>query len=271
MPFVSNGQANIAWDEQGSGDPVLLVMGHRYPRQMWFRVAPVLAEEYRVITFDNRGAGQTTTAATSWTVEDMAADAVAVMDAAGVERAHVYGVSMGGGIAQVIALDYPDRVGALVLGCTASSKATPGMTKLQVLGKTLPHLFGGQVARTTAVAKVLLYGSAQQAALIDEDVAMLLSVPSPKGGAKIQQLAINGFVGTAARLSSITAPTLVIHGNEDVVVPLSAGRFLAEHIPGAELVVLDGAGHTYLTDKPVESNEVVRRFLEAHALADLAP
>jgi len=104
MPFVENAGARIYWDEEGQGAPVLLIMGLGYPSQMWYRTRPLLAERYRTIAFDNRGVGRSDVPAGPYPIPLMASDAAAVIDAAGVESAHIYGVSMGGMIAQEFAL-----------------------------------------------------------------------------------------------------------------------------------------------------------------------
>src|ERR1700689_228593 len=120
MPFVQNQGAKIYWDEQGSGEPLLLIMGLSYPSYMWHRTRPVLANRYRTIALDNRGVGQSDVPPGVYSIALMASDAASVLDAAGVGSAHVFGVSMGGMIAQEFALQYPKRVRSLILGCTAS-------------------------------------------------------------------------------------------------------------------------------------------------------
>src|SRR6202043_1906186 len=108
------------WEEQGDGEPLLLVMGFGLSSDAWVPMLPLLGG-FRVIRFDNRGTGGSGPCGDDFTVETMAGDATAVLDAAGVERAHVHGVSMGGMIALSLALDHPDRVGSLLLGCTPAA------------------------------------------------------------------------------------------------------------------------------------------------------
>ena len=122
MPFTLRDGVKIHWEEKGEGTPVLLIMGHRYRSAMWYPILPALTAAHRTIWFDNRGAGHSGYSR-KLTVGEMAADAFAVMDAAGVERAHVFGVSMGGGIALEMAIQRPERLTSLILGCTGALTA----------------------------------------------------------------------------------------------------------------------------------------------------
>src|SRR5580658_2863613 len=119
MPFADNQGTKIYWDEQGTGAPILLIMGLGYPSAMWHRARPALSASYRTNAFDNRGAGQSDVPPGPYSIAAMASDAAAVLDAAGVSSAHVFGVSMGGMIAQEFALQYPAKARSLILGCTS--------------------------------------------------------------------------------------------------------------------------------------------------------
>src|ERR1700723_3154263 len=125
MPFTENQAATIYWDEQGSGEPLLLIMGLSYPSYMWHRTRPLLAQNFRTIAFDNRGIGQSDVPPGVYPIAQMASDAAAVLDAANVSSAHVFGVSMGGMIAQEFTLQYPQRVRSLILGCTNAGGPHP--------------------------------------------------------------------------------------------------------------------------------------------------
>src|ERR1044072_3098014 len=134
MAFVENEGVRIYWTEQGKGEPLLMIMGLGYSHDMWNRAAPVLAERYHIIMFDNRGVGRSDVPPGPYPIATMAADARAVLDAAGIDRAPVFGLSMGGLIAQEFTLQNPQRVGALVLGCTTCGgpKATPAASEVLV-------------------------------------------------------------------------------------------------------------------------------------------
>ena len=118
MPYADNHGTRIYWEERGAGDPLLLIMGLGYTSEMWYRMAPLLSARYRTILYDNRGVGRSDAPEGPYPIATMADDAAAVLDAAGVDRAHVFGVSLGGMIAQELALRYPAPVRSLVLGCT---------------------------------------------------------------------------------------------------------------------------------------------------------
>src|SRR5580692_3536100 len=119
MPYTTSYGTRIFWEESGSGEPLLLIMGLGYSHEMWHRTRPVVSALYRTILFDNRGVGRSDVPQGAYSIAQMAADAAAVLDAAGVAKARVFGISMGGMIAQEFALNYPERVERLVLGCTA--------------------------------------------------------------------------------------------------------------------------------------------------------
>ena len=121
MPFVEHSGAKIYWDQAGAGPPVLMIMGLSFTHEMWFRILPALSSSFRTIFFDNRGMGRSSTPRGPYRISQMAHDAAAVMDAAGVPSAHIIGASMGGMIAQELALRYPHRVLSLLLGCTSYS------------------------------------------------------------------------------------------------------------------------------------------------------
>jgi 3-oxoadipate enol-lactonase len=261
MPVIQNQGAKIYWDEQGQGTPVLLIMGLGYPSQMWHRTRPLLVECYRTIALDNRGVGRSDIPPGPYPIAVMAADAAAVLDAAGVDRAHVYGISMGGMIAQEFALQYPTRVRSLILGCTAAGgpsaiRAEPEVTQfLMARGQMKPE--------DAAEASVpIIYDSGTPRARIDEDLAVRRDW-FPRPDAYMNQLA--GIMAWEAysRLDQIKAPTLVIHGETDRLVPPGNGELIAARIPNAKLVRIPRAGHIYVTDQPEAAHRPVVEFLNS--------
>ena len=213
MPFAQRPDAQIWWDQSGTGDPVLLIMGHAYGADMWHRTAPELAASYRVIRFDNRGVGRSSDPPGPYPVQLMAGDALAVLDAASAASAHVYGVSMGGAIALQLALDHPGRVRSLTLGCTAASAEGASRGALLTRVRTLVP-----AAALNRMAWKLLYGPDTPASRRAEDHQIVRRTRSSGRGRRGQLTGLASFDVTG-RLAEIRIPTLVIHGAQDRIVP----------------------------------------------------
>jgi 3-oxoadipate enol-lactonase len=261
MAFVENQGASIYWDEQGHGAPVLLIMGLGYSSHMWHRTRPVLAAHYQTVALDNRGVGRSDVPSGPYPIALMASDAAAVLDAAGIESAHVFGVSMGGMIAQEFALQYPKRVRSLILGCTAAGgptavRAEPEATQLLMARDKLTPEQAAQAAVP------FIYDSGTPRARIDEDLAIRRPwfVRPEAYTAQLQGiLAWESY----SRLPRITAPTLVIHGETDRLVPPANGKLIAERIPGAKLIMIPHASHLFLTDQTEAAHHIFLEFLNA--------
>jgi pimeloyl-ACP methyl ester carboxylesterase len=259
MAFVENQRARIFWDEQGHGAPLLLIMGLGYTSDMWYRIRPVLAAHYRTIALDNRGVGRSEVPSGPYPIALMASDAAAVLDAAGIESAHVFGVSMGGMVAQEFALQYPKRVLSLILGCTAAGGPTAVRAEREAIHMLLSReKMSREQAAETAVP--FIYDPATPRERIDEDIAIRRPwFPRPEGYAAQLQ----GIFGWEAysRLGQITAPTLVIHGESDRLVAPGNAKLIAERIPGAKLLMIPHASHLFLTDQTEVSLHAILQFL----------
>jgi len=259
MPFAQSQDAKIYWNEEGTGEPVLLIMGLGYASCMWYRTRPLLASSYRTVVFDNRGVGQSDVPPGSYAISQMAEDVAAVLDAAGIRRAHVFGVSMGGMIAQEFALQYPDRVASLILGCTAAGgpnavRAEPAVLAQLVALANLP----AEQAAETAVS--FIYDSRTPRRLIDEDIATRRPWFPTRDGYLAQLQAIIPWE-SYRRLHQISAPTLVIHGKTDRLIPASNAELIVGRIPGAQLVLLEQAGHLFVTDQAEAAHQAILKFL----------
>jgi 3-oxoadipate enol-lactonase len=260
VPFVENQGAKIYWDEQGSGEPLLLIEGLTYPSYMWHRTRPVLAERYRTIALDNRGIGQSDVPEGVYPVALMASDAAAVLDAAGVDHAHVFGVSMGGMIAQEFALNYPHRVRSLILGCTSSG----GLEAINPEGEVVQVLLRQGLTPEEAREAILpfIYDAKTPRARIDEDMAIRMKwYPTAQGYAG--QLQGVFAWGSYDRLPQITVPTLLIHGETDRLIPSANSELIARQIPHAKLVLIPSASHIFATDQTVPSHHAILEFLAA--------
>jgi 3-oxoadipate enol-lactonase len=260
MPFAMNNGVRIYWEETGSGPPLLMIMGLGYSHEMWHRTTPLVSKHFRTILLDNRGVGRSDVPPGPYPIATMAADAAAVLDAAGVDSADVYGVSMGGMIAQEFALQYPRRVRKLVLGCTACGgpkvvRADPEVNQVLMMRGNMTVEEGIQAAVP------FIYDADTPRARIDEDLAIRRAT-YPKPEAYVAQL--TGILAweSYSRLGEIKAPVLVIHGETDRLVPPGNGKLIAESIRGSKLVMLPHASHIYMTDQPEASHKAVMDFLQ---------
>src|SRR4051812_47643792 len=221
------------------------------------RTAPVLAEHFRVIAF-HAGPSQDGRSAADL-IPALADEALARVDAAGAERVQVYGLSFGGLVAQELALRHPGRVEALVLGATSAGGAlrvAPGADAREFIARRadLPLEEGlwAAVPYSYAVAT-----RRHHAPRIGQDVAARLAAPVDLDHHRLQRAAVLAH-DAADRLAQLAVPTLVVHGEEDRLVPAANGKRLSERIPGARLLTLPGAAHLYPTDTPEADREVVR-------------
>src|SRR5215472_9121155 len=267
MSFIENQGTRIYWDEQGRGEPILLIIGLGYASCMWHRVRPALAQHYRTLASDNRGVGLSDVPSGPYSIATMAADAAAVLDAAGVAAAHVFGVSMGGMIAQEFALQFPARTRSLILGCTSPGGYSAIRAENKVIDILQVRGMTPEQARTAILPYI--YDASTQQTLIDEDVNLRRNwLPSPQGYAA-QLQAIRAW-GAYSRIAQITAPTLIIHGRSDGLIPAGNGELIARRIPGATLVVLEHASHMFLTDQTVRAMQEILAFLSSRQDRELA-
>jgi 3-oxoadipate enol-lactonase len=257
--FARSGDAKLYWESAGSGEPVLLVMGLGMNATGWWRTVPVLAEGLRVITFDNRGVGRSDRTTGPYSLRQLTDDALAVMDAAKLPSASVYGISLGGMIAQLLALHYPERVRALVLGATTGGGSMHELPKADVV-EFMRRRASMPTEEAVWASVPYSYSSVtreRHAERIGEDVVQRLRFPTNPAGYRAQLAAAWGFDANS-RLHEIEVPTFVLHGTEDRIVPVANGRLLADAISGARFEALEGAGHLYPTDAPKADRKVLR-------------
>jgi len=235
MPFAYRDTCGLYYELSGdpAGPPLVLVRGLARSSRYWRPVLPHLAG-FRILLVDNRGVGKSDATPPPYSSRQLADDIVAVMDAAGIARAHVFGISLGGMIAQHLAIAHGDRVDRLVIGCS-----TPG-------GRHAHH-----PALAARWAQLRQLRELQRAP--DDDPARARGVL----GQLVAALRHDAF----DRLGEILHPTLIVTGVDDAIIPPANSRLLAERIPNAQLVVLPGARHDFTTDQPVESGRAVVEFL----------
>lgn len=267
MPYAANNGTKIYWEQHGAGEPLLLIMGLGFSLDMWLRATPLFSGHYRTIVFDNRGVGRSDVPPGPYSIAEMARDAAAVLDAAGAGGAHVFGVSMGGLIAQELALQSPDRVRSLVLGCTfcggpKAVQADPGVLTALMSITTMPP------ERAFEAVVPILFDPDTPRERIDEAREMRLRHYPTREGFVAQVMAIGAYQ-SCNRLSGISVPTLVIHGETDVLVPPQNAKLLAQSIPGAKLVMIPHGAHVFLSDQPEASFEAILSFLAGQSAREL--
>jgi pimeloyl-ACP methyl ester carboxylesterase len=255
----------LHWERTGSGPPVLLIMGLGLSGGAWWRTVPVLAKRLEVLTFDNRGVGRSRALFHAYTTEAMADDAVSVLDAAGVARAHVYGISLGGMVAQQLALRHPDRVQTLVLGATHAGGSRMRRPDADVMAFLYRRqtMQPDEAARTSVRFNYSERCRAQHPERIAEDVAQRLAHRFPEQAYRAQMWAA-ALHNCYGRLERIRVPTLVVHGSDDRMIPVENGRLIAERVPGARLMELPEIGHLYPTEAP-DVDEAIAAFLQRHS------
>jgi pimeloyl-ACP methyl ester carboxylesterase len=243
----------IAWERRGSGPPLLLIHGLGYARWGWEPVVGPLARSFDVLLFDNRGIGESDEPPGPYTAAEMASDAVQVLDEAGIGRAHVLGTSLGGMVAQELALAHSTRVDKLVLACTTTGGAQahpmPEQTvRLMANGATLRDFVENALEpdpRTELVERILAHRVA--------------TAQSPE--AWLAQAAAGAAFDAYERAGSIAAPALVLHGDGDVVVDPRNAELLAGLLPHASLELFPGTGHLFFWQQPERFVRLIEEFL----------
>ncbi|MGQ0550502.1 MAG: alpha/beta fold hydrolase [Armatimonadota bacterium] len=263
MPHATANGISLYYEVAGEGPAVALIGGLGSDGHFWYKQTPALKRHFRVITFDNRGAGRSTAPDAPYTLRMMADDLAGLLDALDVSAAHIVGASMGGFIAQEFALAYPDRVERLVLCCTSfggpNSVPIPQETVQSFLQRTgdperdLRAAFAYQLKTDYADT---------HARELDEYVAW--RVAHPQGlSAYHRQLAAASAHDTEGRLASLRCPMLILHGIRDNVVPAGNADLLAAKIPGARVHVFADAGHLFLWERADDANRLIVEFLTA--------
>lgn len=266
MPFATaEDGARLYYETIGTGEPLLLVMGQGSDHRGWDEVRDDFAANYQVIVYDHRGTGQSDKPEhPPYSTRGFAQDAVAILDHLGIQRAHAYGISMGGRICQWLGIDHASRIGALVLGCTTPGNAH-GVRRKPEMDAALRSM----ASDSNAMSKVLDASlSPRWVASHPEFLAKLAEMaknPIPPHAQKLHFLASEGHEAWDS-LPTITSPTLVIHGSNDQVNPTGNAPLLAERIPGAELYVLQDGRHLFFVEFREEASRVVNEFLAKHPL-----
>ena len=267
MPFQTINGIQIYYEEHGKGFPVLLIQGLGYPSGMWFLQIPEFSRCFRTIVFDNRGVGKTDRPDEEYTVALMASDAAELLRALEITRAHVVGVSLGGYIAQDLALTHPDLIDCLVLMST--SCGGPQYLELtKDLWQEVAALAGLPAAEIFRRGMVLAINQRfvlHHPDLIDRSVAIRLENIQPFYAFKHQSDAAMNF-DSRARAQMIHHPTLILAGSQDRVMPLSLTQELAQKISRSRLEIFPEAGHLLFLEEAQAINQMIIEFLLGNKL-----
>lgn len=258
MAYAHNGAVRIYWETQGKGEPLLLIMGLGCGSNLWYRMLPLLTPYFQVITFDNRGIGKSDCPEGPYTATQMAEDALAVMQAAGVESTHVMGVSLGGVIAQELTLIAPDTVRSLILGCSH-----PGFSVgIPPIPEVIAIFRNRSVPAQESFWAMRPYGYAQDTpdSHIEEDISVRLQATATAQGFNAQAHAGGQWVG-GERLSAIDCPVLIIQGTEDGVVHPDNAAHLKKWIKEAQIAFIEKASHMFFTEKADEAAGLMKDFI----------
>jgi 3-oxoadipate enol-lactonase len=256
----------LHYERAGSGEPLLLIQGMSGTHRAWGRPFLDLVEgDFDAVVFDNRGIGLSPEAVEPFTIREMADDALALLDRLEVERAHVFGISMGGMIAQELALAAPERVRTLAIGCSyCGGPGSKLMEPEDFAGLAEAQASGDQDRVLRAMYELNLspgFREERGEAGYREFVAMAGSVPVRRRTIELQVQAILGH-DTSARLPVLEVPSLVVHGTADRVLGYANGPLIDSLLPDSRLATLDGVGHMFWWEQPERSAELLR----AHAL-----
>jgi 3-oxoadipate enol-lactonase len=258
VPVMITRNTSIDYDVYGEGPPLVLIGGLGFGRWGFFKQIPALSRHFRTITFDVRGERDL-----SEGVADLVAEVVALLDHLRIRKAHVLGTSLGGFVAQELALERPDLVDRLVLVCTSYGSGGPESMSPWALADMigLPSLSAAGAVRRGLVAATSEAYRAERPGEFEQIVNWRLA-DSPSLSAYYEQMRAGARFDASAEVGSITSPTLVIHGAEDRYVPVANAVALAEAIPGARLRVLEDAGHLAFIERFADVNREVVTFLK---------
>jgi pimeloyl-ACP methyl ester carboxylesterase len=258
MAIAAVNGIKINYRVDGRGYPLVMIMGFSSPRSAWSSQVPFFKKHFQVVTFDNRGVGKSDKPTGPYTTKLMADDAVALMDYLGIKQAHIVGASMGGMIAQELAIHYPERVSKLVLACTYCCKqGESGDTPEQAeLTKLSPKKMSAAMVKLACNKPFYRF-------VVGTMAAIQLNFVSAAANVGIQgQTAACFNHNTLDRLSAIKSPTLVIVGTEDHLITPTSSDVIARHIPGAKLVKVAGGSHMFFMENKQEFNQKVLDFLK---------
>jgi 3-oxoadipate enol-lactonase len=260
MTVIGAGDIELDFERTGSGPPLLLIMGMSGTSLHWGeQFLALLREDFDVIAYDHRGVGASTPLDGPVTIRQMADDAAALLGALELDDAHVMGISMGGMIAQELALGHAARVRTLTLGCTYCGGEGSSLASEAVMSKLAAAMASGDRERALRAGWEINVSATMAA---DDDAYAAFRALGLKRAVAVpvimEQLQACAAHDTNERLAQIAAPTLVVHGTDDQLLPVQNGRLIASRIPGARLEIFDDVGHLFFWERPERAAELVR-------------
>jgi pimeloyl-ACP methyl ester carboxylesterase len=265
MPQQTVNGIQIYYEEQGKGEPLLLINGLAFPMDLWFAQIEELSKDFRVIALDNRGIGHTDKPDEEYTIPLMASDAVGLLKALGIDKAHVAGLSMGGFIAQQMALSYPDMVNRLILigTCMGGKKSLKlGLPFWEKAGAAIQGLSPEQVYRIDLTLMTAPGFAGDNPDLMDQAIRLRMKNPQPLH-AFIRQFAAAHVFDINNRAQNITQPTLIILGQDDPIFPIPLAEDYQKILPHAKMIIYQNCGHAILLEKADQLSHDIRDFLKA--------
>jgi pimeloyl-ACP methyl ester carboxylesterase len=263
MPQLTLPDVDLHYEVYGDGEPLVLIPGFAAGAWIWFKQIDPLAKKFRVITFDPRGIGKSSFKGEAITMQLLANDTAALLQALGIEQAHILGVSFGGFVAQDFALAYPGATRSLSLCCTSfggPKHVAPSLDTLTAVLSTDGFNTEARIRRNLmpAFSPDFVLSHPNE---VDEVIKLRLENPIVEEAYRAQLAAGLGF-NAELRVGAIKAPTLVLSGDADAIVPAQNSRNLAEQIPGARLRLVEGGSHLFFIEHVAEFNRIVVEFLE---------
>ncbi|TET12410.1 MAG: alpha/beta hydrolase [Candidatus Thorarchaeota archaeon] len=266
LPYATIGDIDIYYEIHGPTDapPLVLIGGWASYRWIWFRQIPIFREKYRCVVFDNRGAGKSSKPDYPYTIEMFADDTVGLMKALDIDNAHVLGISMGGLIAQQIAISYPEKVRSLII----ASSHFGGPNQIRMDDKTMALLIALPTETISKEqAREMRYRATFSTKFLQENRSVIEQIdgwaekhPAPLY-AQVRQSSAVGEFNSESELKQISASTLIIHGDSDCAVPPRNGELLAENISNSKLILIEGGSHFSIIEKYEEFNNAVMNFI----------
>jgi 3-oxoadipate enol-lactonase len=266
MPLAQAGQIELSYDRVGDGPPLLLIMGMSGTKHHWGEaLLEQLQRDFDTIVYDHRDAGDSTRTGQPFTIAEMAEDAAGLLTALEIDSAHVMGISMGGMIAQELVLAHPDRLRSLTLGCTYCGGEGSVLASEGVMRKLAEAMSSGDRERAIRAAWEVNVSPSFAA---EEDAWQRFRATSMRYGLPVEvimrQMQAIAAHDTSPRLPQVSAPTQVVHGTLDQLLPVQNGHMIAGLIPDSRLEIFEGVAHMFFLEQPERTAGLLREHAALH-------